>query len=40
MTLTIIAIISLVVLTFYLLSVISTNENNKLIYDLMKNTKE
>jgi len=40
MTLTIIAIISLVVLTFYLLSVISTNENNKLIDDLMKNTKE
>jgi hypothetical protein len=40
MALTIIAIISLVVLTFYLLSVISTNENNKLIYDLMKNTKE
>jgi hypothetical protein len=40
MALTIIAIISLVVLTFYLLSVISTNENNKLIEDLMKNTKE
>jgi len=40
MALTIIAIISLVVLTFYLLSVISTNENNKLIDDLMKNTKE
>ena len=40
MTLTIIALIALVVLTFYLLSVISTNENNKLIDDLMKNTKE
>jgi len=40
MALTIIAIISLVILTFYLLSVISTNENNKLIDDLMKNTKE
>jgi hypothetical protein len=36
----IIALIALVVLTFYLLSVISTNENNKLIDDLMKNTKE
>ena len=36
----IIALITLVVLTFSLLSVISTNENNKLIEDLMKNTKE
>jgi len=40
MQLTIIAIIAIPVLTFYLLSVISTNENNKLIDDLMKNTKE
>ena len=36
----IIALITLVVLTFSLLSVISTNEKNKLIEDLMKNTKE
>jgi len=40
MALTIIAIITITVLTFSLLSVISTNENNKLIDDLMKNTKE
>jgi|LakMenE01Jun11ns_1017448.scaffolds.fasta_scaffold7961659_2 hypothetical protein len=40
MALTIIAIITITVLTFYLLSVISTNENNKLIEDLTKNIKE
>jgi len=40
MTLTIIAIITITVLTFSLLSVISTNENNKLIEDLIKNIKE
>jgi len=40
MTLTIIAIITITVLTFSLLSVISTNENNKLIEDLTKNIKE
>jgi hypothetical protein len=40
MALTIIAIITITVLTFSLLSVISTNENNKLIEDLMKNIKE
>jgi hypothetical protein len=40
MALTIIAIITITVLTFSLLSVISTNENNKLIEDLIKNIKE
>jgi hypothetical protein len=40
MALTIIAIITITVLTFSLLSVISTNENNKLIEDLTKNIKE
>lgn len=41
MVVSIIALITLlVVLTFSLLSGISTNENNKLIEDLMKNTKE
>jgi hypothetical protein len=40
MALTIIAIIAITVLAFSLLSVISTNENNKLIEDLIKNIKE
>jgi len=40
MALTIIAIITITVLTFSLLSVISTNENNKLIEDLIKNIKK
>jgi len=40
MALTIIAIITITVLTFSLLSVISANENNKLIEDLIKNIKE